>query len=134
MFDWKPEYILGIPQIDDQHKQVFATAGELRGAMLAAQERSALGALLRHLLSISRAHFDTEEAMMQQSGCPEYPRHKEEHDELSASVRMFQQSFDAGAAEMTPELIQFLDQWLIRHITGLDRRMASHLRARAASA
>jgi hemerythrin len=128
MFAWKSEYDTGIPEIDAQHKQVFAIAGELHPAMVAGADKTALGAILTRLLSYSRMHFDTEEDLMQASHYPEYAQHKAEHDALTGQVRAFQQSFDAGRAEMTLELVQFLNDWLGHHITDPDRKMSSHVR------
>ena len=131
MFVWKAEYNTGIPQIDAQHRQVFALAGELHAAMLEGQDRAALAAIFAGLLAYSRMHFDVEDALMQAANYPEYAQHKAEHDELTARVRAFQESFDAGRAEIDQNLIVFLNDWLSHHITDPDRKIGRWLLSRS---
>ena len=132
MFDWKPEYNVGVPQIDAQHLQLFVMAADLHSAMLARQGKAALAGLLERLLSYTRNHFATEETLMQHSRYSGYAAHKAEHDALTERVLAFQAGFAAGRVAITLEIMQFLKDWLSHHIAGTDRSFGTHLRARAA--
>jgi hemerythrin-like metal-binding protein len=51
---------------------------------------------LNSLVSYTRAHFASEERIMQQSGYPDIAVHKKEHEALAEKVVEFQRDFDAG--------------------------------------
>jgi len=132
MFQWKQEYSVGHPQIDEQHKRLFELADELHAAMLAGKGKESLGKILGSLVAYTKAHFATEERLMQAHRYPGYAVHKAAHDTLTSRVIKFQKEFEAGHATITVDLLQFLKDWLTHHIGETDRKIASFLKARAA--
>lgn len=132
MFEWNDQYRLNHPVIDGQHKRLFQLAGELHGAMLAGKGSKVLERTLDELINYTKAHFASEERLMQQSGYPGYAEHKIQHDRLTARVVDFQKTFQDQKATATIELMQFLKDWLTHHIGEVDRKVADHLSRRAA--
>lgn len=132
MFEWKPEYSVGYPQIDEQHKRLFEFANELHSAMSAGKGKEILRKTLGKLISYTKAHFASEERLMQANKYPDYAAHKAAHDALTARVMNFERDFEAGRAMMSVEVLRFLNEWLMRHIGETDRKIASFLKSEAA--
>ena len=49
LFAWNDAYTLAVPEIDRQHQQLFAYAGQLHSAMMAGQGREVLAPFLANL-------------------------------------------------------------------------------------
>ena len=127
MFEWKDEYSVNIASIDAQHRNLFAIAGELHVAMRAGQAKAVLAAILDRLLSYTSAHFGHEESMMQRYAYPDLAAHKAEHEALKKQVLEFQAAFQNGTAVVSIELMNFLRNWLEKHIQGSDMRYSPFL-------
>jgi hemerythrin-like metal-binding protein len=132
MFEWSATYSVGVGSVDAQHQNLFALARELHAAMVAGQGKSALGRILDRLVSYTVVHFAHEERLMRLYDYPDMPAHKAEHDALTKQVVKFQEDFNAGRAAITVQLLQFLKDWLQKHIKGSDLKFAPHIKDRAA--
>jgi hemerythrin len=132
MFLWKQEYSVGYPEIDKQHKKLFELADELHSAMTSGKGKDVLGRTLSNLIAYTKGHFAAEERLMQTHNYPDYPKHKADHDALTARVVGFQKEFEENRAAMSVGLLQFLKDWLAHHIGETDRKIASYLKSKAA--
>jgi hemerythrin len=131
MFEWKPEYRVGIKSIDGQHQNLFAIALELYGAMSAGQGKSAVGPILDRLIQYTSVHFAHEERLMTQFGFPDFVKHKAQHDDLTLQVLDFQADYQAGRVAMTIQVLHFLKDWLLHHIQGSDKGYAPYVKSAA---
>ncbi|HLK67818.1 MAG TPA: bacteriohemerythrin [Bryobacteraceae bacterium] len=122
MFEWNNEYSVRIGSIDAQHRNLFATAQKLYAAMSAGQGKSALARILDRLVQYTASHFAHEERLMRLHGYPGLAAHKAEHEALTKRVLKFQQDYQSGKVSMTVQLLQFLKDWLEKHIRGSDMR------------
>jgi hemerythrin len=120
MFEWKNEYAVNIGSIDAQHQNLFAMGRELYAAMSAGQGKTVLSRLLDRLVQYTMVHFAHEERLMQLHKYPDFDKHKAEHDALTRQVLAFQAEFNGGRATMAVQVLQFLKDWLERHIKGSD--------------
>ncbi len=132
MFEWKDAYSVGFAEIDAQHKALFQIVGELHQSMLAGNAKQVLGEILARLIAYTKRHFATEERLMQAAGYPEYATHKAIHETLTKQVLDFQKDFNAGRAAMTVQILQFLKDWLQKHIANTDKRLGAYLQSKAA--
>jgi hemerythrin len=57
--------------------------------------------------------------------------HKAEHDALTKQVLQFQADFQSGRAVVSIQLLDFLKDWLTKHINGSDKKYAPALRDKA---
>ena len=131
MFDWKSEYAVNIGSIDAQHQMLFAVGRELYAAMSAGKGKSVLAKILDRLVQYTAMHFAHEERLMQLHKYPDFAAHKAEHDALAKQVVAFQAEFNSGRATMAVQVLQFLKDWLEKHIKGSDMRYAPHMKERA---
>ena len=131
MFEWKPEYSVGIQSIDAQHQNLFAIGRELYAAMSAGQGKAAVERILDRMVQYTIVHFAHEERLMKQHNYPDSAAHKAEHDALTAQVVAFQQEFHAGRVTMAVKVLQFLKEWLETHIKGSDHAYAPYVKGEA---
>jgi hemerythrin-like metal-binding protein len=128
MFQWTTGYAVGVRQIDQEHQRLFALAESLHQAMLKGQGKAILQDLLASLIAYTCYHFAHEEQLMQRIGYPDYPQHREQHENLRSRARAMQDRADSGEITMTIEVMQFLMGWLKSHITSSDYRIAGYLK------
>jgi hemerythrin len=131
MFDWSPNYSVAIGSVDAQHQSLFAIARELHTAMMAGQGKASLARILDRLVQYTAVHFAHEERLMRLHDYPDFAAHKIEHDALVRQVLNFQDDFRSGRATVTVQLLQFLCDWLLKHIQGSDLKYAPYLKQRA---
>jgi hemerythrin len=130
MFEWKPEYAVGIGSVDAQHQMLFSIGRELYAAMSTGQGRSSLGRILDRLVQYTTVHFAHEERLMQMHAYPSFAKHKAEHDALVRKVQDFVAEFNKGHATMAVEVLNFIKDWLEEHIKGQDQAYAPYLKAK----
>ena len=125
------EYSVGIGSIDAQHQNLFAIARELYAAMSAGQGKVSLSRLLDRLVQYTAVHFAHEERLMRLNDYPDFQAHKAQHDALTKQVLAFQADFEGGRVSMTVQLLQFLKDWLEKHIKVSDFAYAPCLKQKA---
>jgi hemerythrin len=126
--EWQDKYSTGIMQIDLEHKRLVALINELYEAMNQGKGDEALGKVLNGLASYCRTHFSNEERLMQQHGYPAYTDHKGVHDRLTTKVTGMLKDFQAGKGQSTVQTVNFLKDWLNKHILETDQKYAPFLR------
>jgi len=129
MIEWLPAYAVGVPQIDREHRRLFALAEDMHQAMLAGQGKAALSALLADLVAYTGYHFEHEEQLMRRTGYPGYQDHQKQHERFRASAQAMQERAASGEVTMTIEVMQLLIEWLKSHIAASDRQISDHIKA-----
>lgn len=117
---WKPEYSLGVNEIDEQHKNVVAKFAEVREIIEARNNWSTIDYALMDLSQIARRNFEFEEALMRLFGIPEVETHKKLHEHFFAKMAEIESSSLRGVT--VAALLQSLYEWFVDHITVADRR------------
>ena len=57
----------------------------------------------------------------------DYLPHKAEHERLVREVKDLQARFKSGSITITVSVSNFLSDWLVKHIQGLDMKLAREL-------
>jgi hemerythrin len=130
MFEWKPEYTVNIGSIDAQHQNLFAIGRELYAAMSSGQGKAVIGRILDRLVQYTVVHFAHEERLLKANDYPDFDKHKAEHEALVKQVLAFQQDFEGGRATIAVPVLQFLKDWLDKHIRVSDHAYAPCLTAK----
>lgn len=128
LLKWKPEYELGIEDLDAEHRQLVNIINEAAAAIEMKKE-SLLEPILNQLFEYARVHFSHEEARMAEVGFPDLETHSAEHREFFQQVSDLYSRFLAGSPEVAGELTAFLRVWLVNHIQGEDRTYVPYLLA-----
>ena len=127
MFVWNEKYIINVKEIDDQHKKLFEICDSLYNAMKAGKAKDIMGGILKNLIDYTANHFATEERLMTKYSYPDYLKHKTKHEKLVKQVIDFQKDFDNGKASISVEIMNFLKDWLFKHILGTDKKTGEFL-------
>ncbi len=118
--EFTEEYHTQIETIDYEHAKLFQYMNNIINAeQLGEGSRLIIEINLDELISYTVYHFKTEEELMQKLNDPNYESHKKAHDALKERVLEFKKRFDAQE-NITEELVSFLENWLIKHIKGVD--------------
>lgn len=123
MFTFTKDCLIGVPEIDEEHKRLFELIGEVDAALKAdANSVSTAMALLNELKQYAVTHFAHEEAYMENIHDPELERQQKEHQAFVDKVNSYRFSdiTDETAKELILELLEYLSKWLMGHILGSD--------------
>ena len=130
LFPWKDAYSVNIGIVDSQHKVLVDLLNELHQAMMTGKGKEQLGNILFKLIKYAQGHFKAEEALMQSKQYPDFANHKAEHDRLTKTVMDFQAKFSKNEVGLTMEVMDFLRDWLMKHIMGVDKKYGPFLNAK----
>lgn len=123
MFTFTKDCLIGVAEIDDEHKRLFELIGEIDTALKADSDSvSTAMKLLNELKQYAVTHFAHEEAYMASIHDPELPRQQKEHQAFVGKVNSYRFSdiTDESAKELILELLEYLSKWLMSHILGSD--------------
>jgi len=133
LFSWNPHDALGVPEIDTAHVGLFVLADELHAALAQGLSLELVRNRLSALIDGTRAHFAHEEGLMLRNAYPRYQQHKAEHDDLIRQALDFQREVAAQRIAVSAGMLQFLKDWLTRHIRESDRLVADYLQLEGAA-
>lgn len=128
MVMWDDSLSVGLPEIDDQHKQLLSLTNSLNEAMQAGKGRDILLPMLQSLKHYARVHFDAEERLMDSIGFAAKDPHCEQHDRFIDIVLDFETQLRSGQDVSDNEVMEFLNGWFKKHIQGADKKYASEIR------
>jgi len=130
LFPWNDTYTINIAMVDSQHKVLVELINELHQAMMARRGKESLGGVLASLIKYTKSHFAAEEGLMRANEYPDFVNHKAEHERFTQTIVEFQSRFQRNEVAMTVDVMDFLKDWLAKHIMGIDKRYVPHLTAR----
>ena len=125
--NWNDSYLLGIPMIDNQHKNFFVILDNLE-TLNQKQEKSEMHSLINELQNYVIYHFKTEEDLMVKSQSPNIDLHVMEHELFRKKVEEFHHSYYNNNEELLNEMISFMRKWLLIHISGTDAEYADSIK------
>ena len=130
LFQWSQNLSVNIKEIDNQHKKLVELINLLHDSMKSGKGKDVMGKILTDLTNYTVYHFGTEEKLFQQYGYSEYSKHKKEHDDLTKQVLEIKAKFESGNTSITIEVMNFLKDWLSKHILYTDKRYSGFLNAK----
>ena len=129
--EWNDRMSVGVKIFDDEHKKLVGMLNALFDAVQAGKGKDALGKILDELINYTKNHFAREEDYMTKNAYPDFPAHKKEHEDLAKQVIEVQKKYHAGStATLSMEVMNFLKNWLIKHIQGTDKKYGPFLNAK----
>jgi len=123
VFTFTNDCLIGVSQIDEEHKMLFELVSKTNTALLENDgSLSEAMTLLNELKQYAKNHFAHEEAYMEKIHDAELTRQKEEHALFIAKVNSynFANVTEENAKTVLLELLEFLSRWLMAHILGSD--------------
>ncbi|WP_429071615.1 bacteriohemerythrin [Aeromonas dhakensis] len=128
LLHWNEAFMVQVPSMDNQHLGLFEAMNRLYQAVIDKSPAQLRKQRLDELLKLAIQHFADEEQVMEQVGYPELRRHKEEHARLLAELDTLMQRNGPDDEEFNMELLVFLKNWLLNHISKVDKQYSGSLR------
>lgn len=125
---WSDAISVGLDEIDDQHKVLVKILNEMYAARMEGKGATVIGNVLDELIEYAAGHFAYEEKAMQESNYSGYDAHKKSHDNIVGQILEYKKNFDKGDFSSSGELMDFLKNWLIKHIQGVDTKYVPSLK------
>lgn len=126
MYRFTEDCLIGIDQIDEEHRSLFEMINEamelLHNEMITDKYYQIRG-LLEELGNYAETHFSHEEAYMECINDPELPSQKKQHAAFIEKINQLEWSNeDSEEAQQRTleELLLYLTRWLYHHILGSD--------------
>ena len=123
MFTFTKDCLIGISEIDEEHKRLFELIADTDAALKSNDNPISNAILLiNELKHYAVSHFAHEEAYMERINDPELPRQKKEHATFVDKVNSYSFSdvTEESAKAVILELLEYLSRWLMGHILGSD--------------
>lgn len=135
MLAWKPEFEFGIAEIDRQHRQLVEIGGSI-GKMVSDQSGAdyydEIVAALRELESYTVTHFEYEENAFDSKDFIGSAAHKFEHKLFVKKLEKYfinLEQLDSNQDVVLLELLEFVSDWLVKHIIKTDREYVELLKS-----
>ena len=124
---WTPALSVNIQEIDLQHRQLVETIAELQTAHTDGAAKEHMVPVIRQLNDYVREHFSAEERLLDGYAYPDLTTHRKLHDAFIDTLLHFELDFLNGKADISAELLAFLENWFVTHVTGADQTYAAYL-------
>jgi len=121
---WKPEYDLGIPVIDEQHRGIVTIINSLHYCMHNSHIKNILPPTIDMLRSYADIHFQTEEYFLSTIEYPGDAKHRLLHKEYTFKLAGIER--DIIINKDPGQLIGFLKKWWLGHICEEDMQFKNY--------
>lgn len=129
LITWDQSYAVKVERCDAEHRKLFDITNALYDAMRAGKGRTVIQQVVAELSDYTQTHFRAEEALMERAKYPGLAGHQLEHQKFVARVKEFQKDLDAGTGGNSVAVLEFLKDWLAKHIKRVDQSYSAHLNA-----
>lgn len=135
-FSWKEEYSVGVDWIDEQHKHFIDIANEIiETTEKNVLTRDDLLMCMGHLADHAFYHFDEEEKYLKTSNYPDSKEHLAAHVKYRVEIKEmieYVRSQDADVKIIALKVVSFAEDWLSRHMLGVEKEKAHYLKNKGA--
>ena len=117
---WKPEYALGIPAVDHEHRELFDLINDLHASLFATDSQATVIDFLGELFSKISSHFALEEKLMRDGRYAEFSAHKADHERLLDEIRDLMDDYEDGGHVDLDRFARELERWFSVHFSTHD--------------
>ena len=128
LLNWGVEHSVGIPAMDDEHRELYEAINELHTAVLRGEEQSLAAQLLAEVVNRTRAHFSSEEEILRATNYPELAAHCLKHQSLIEEIEELVARFEDGDVALNDQSLKFLRYWFNEHIQNDDLSYSAWLK------
>ncbi|NLL71784.1 MAG: hemerythrin family protein [Epulopiscium sp.] len=130
---WKEKYKVGVPLIDEQHKELFKRLSEfiqvVQSKIPWEEKLESVRETMLFMKEYVIIHFEAEEAYQEKIKYPGIERHREVHaafkEEVNSYVTLFEQK--GLSEEKAQEFSAKLMTWLIMHVCQMDQKIGEYV-------
>ena len=122
---WKPEYAIGIAEIDQQHRTLIDFINEFEAAVAGKVHCNTLQPLIVRAREFVRFHFAVEESLMQIVSYPQLAAHRAEHLYVVRQFSALEQRVLRQDVKST--LVPMISAWVLDHMLEADRAFGCYV-------
>lgn len=128
--EWKDNFSVGIVSIDNHHRKLIDFINDLHDAIASDKTQETLGLIIENIISYTVHHFSYEEELFDKYGYEDTSAHKAKHKELIQDTLKLQEQFKSGKVEISIQILDFLTDWLNKHILETDKQYTPFLKSK----
>ncbi|MFV0514262.1 MAG: bacteriohemerythrin [Jhaorihella sp.] len=121
--EWKPEFSVGDPAVDHEHRELIDLVNVTAGAVLEGGNADEVARDFGELYRAISAHFALEERQMREAGYDRLTQHKGDHERLLDVLRDLMDDPQQAGAEPAENLARALEDWFVGHFRDHDSRL-----------
>ncbi len=131
-FSWDTYFVTGLDEVDEQHFHLVALINKFGNALvnneIAFQD---VRVILQELKEYAIYHFQSEEAQMRKAGIdPRFlAEHIKVHVDFTSKISVIETELFIENRTTAKNLFEFLLNWLVTHMLGMDQNMARQIAA-----
>ncbi|MFZ1288814.1 MAG: hemerythrin domain-containing protein [Melioribacteraceae bacterium] len=118
---FEKKHILGITEIDEQHKEIYETVNHL--FEIQKGEKKEILENYQSMLQKLKIHFETEENLMKKNKVVEFISHKLEHDRALSKYSEYYKILKKVNSTLDIEILTSLKNWLENHFEKKDLKL-----------
>ena len=134
MLKWDDSFETGVPEVDDQHKELITNFNALLEALSSGHGRGhkETGKILDYLKSYAVFHFESEERYMDQYDCPAAEANKVAHKIFLTDFGDLYEKYQTNSidAKLMMTTAVTLSQWIANHIITIDAQLHDYVKER----
>ena len=127
LIPWDETYRVYIAELDQQHKKLIDLINNFQTAVDYSTGEEFERECLAAVVDYTRTHFVYEEGLMNEYGYPDFEAHKAQHQNMINKVDDLLADYEEHPERTMKNALDFLKQWLIRHINGTDKQYSEFL-------
>lgn len=120
--EWDAKYSVGVEELDNQHKQMFATINKLLEIISTGSSEENLADIIDGLIKYKIFHFATEEKYFKEFNYKGAEDHIQKHKEFNDKLTELRKKHSNYTVEFAFDLVDFLEDWLINHLMVTDHK------------
>lgn len=128
LVQWSDRYLIGVKEIDAQHKYFVTLVNELHYKMQQHQIEEIRTTVIPKLTDYVRKHFKDEERIMRRHNYPGLEEQIHAHQEILANMNEIIDS-NAATFPMTMKLMRLTIKWFLDHVLEYDLRLGKFLKS-----
>ncbi|HTO21223.1 MAG TPA: hemerythrin domain-containing protein [Spirochaetia bacterium] len=121
-FLWHESYVLGVPDLDEQHRELFALIESLAAIAEGRSNGDGMNGTMGKLVTLARSHLQYEETLSAASPAKGYDVVIREHSDFVKKVEGLLKYLDKAPVDALPATVEFLKDWVIDHTLVEHRR------------
>jgi len=136
LIPWDDKFLIGILEIDEQHKKMFSIINKLYSLLKEKKNDSLeeMAAIIKEMIDYAYYHFQTEEKYFEIFHYEKSEEHIEIHNQYRVKIEdWFKRYSETRDGDIFFEISAYLHDWWIWHINNTDRDYASFLKEHGVS-
>ena len=129
LVEWDDRYLVGIPLVDEQHKELITMTNTLYRGCLEGDAKAKIYFMqtIHGTVDYVKHHFSAEEKILESVNYPDIGEHKREHEGFIRQIFEQVKSFEGGKKFVPNDFVRYLKDWILAHIALTDKKYAEYI-------